>query len=177
VTLDTDSTLQTLSGERMRARKVLQPPAPGKEELPPILAFLAEAWQYFTGELHSGDRPNGAPIARHLERTFEALPEGLETIYAQSDSGFYCWEAVDGTRSAIANSSSRPARRRFCSTELKVAEGRFSRRPDADGQREFRYQPEGLASQRFIVNRDIGGFGGPMLTCAFISIILGACRR
>jgi len=29
---------------------------------------------------------------------FAALPEGVETIFARADSGFYCAEAVEGRR-------------------------------------------------------------------------------
>ena len=95
VTLDTDTTVHTLFGQQMGARKGYNPQHRGKKSYQPILTFLAETREYLMGELHNGDRPSGAQIARHLERTAAALPAGVETVYARADSGFYCREAVE----------------------------------------------------------------------------------
>src|SRR4029450_14032766 len=67
----------------------------GKKSYQPILTFLAETREYIAGELRNGDRPTGTQIARHLGNGFAALPEGVETMYARADSGFYCAEAVE----------------------------------------------------------------------------------
>src|SRR5260370_6650927 len=93
VTLDTDTTVHTLFGQQMGARKGYNPKHKGKKSYQPILTFLAETREYIAGELHNGDRPSGAQIARHLESVFAPLPEPVQTIYARADSGFYCWEA------------------------------------------------------------------------------------
>ena len=95
VTLDTDTTVHTLFGQQMGARKGYNPQHKGKKSYQPILAFLAETREYVMGELHNGDRPSGSQIARHLERAWAAFPPGVKTVFARADSGFYCWEAVE----------------------------------------------------------------------------------
>jgi hypothetical protein len=94
-TLDTDTTVHTLYGQQMGARKSYNPKNKGKKSYQPILTFLAETREYVAGELRNGDRPTGKQIARHLHSAFQALPDGVEKIFARADSGFYCWEAVD----------------------------------------------------------------------------------
>jgi Transposase DDE domain group 1 len=120
----------------------------------PILTFLAETREYLSGELHNGDRPTGAEIARHLKGVFAALPAQVERIFARADSGFYCWDAVaayeDGGVQFII--SARKTARLV--EELKAAAWKPSARTDADGQCEFRYQPEGWGkAYRFIALR------------------------
>src|SRR6266481_6387192 len=91
VTLDTDTTVQTVYGRQMGARKGYNPKHRGKKSYQPILTFLAETREYLGGELRKGDRPTGKQIATHLEGVFAALPETVERVYARADSGFYCW--------------------------------------------------------------------------------------
>ena len=95
VTLDTDTTVQTVYGRQMGARKGYNPQPRGKKSFQPILTFLAETREYISGELRKGERPTGKQIAAHLESVFAALPETVERCYARADSGFYCGEAVE----------------------------------------------------------------------------------
>src|SRR5450755_1803445 len=95
ITVDTDTTVHTLYGNQMGARKSYNPKNKGKKSYQPILTFIAETREYIWGELRNGDRPTGKQIARHLHSAFQALPDGVEKIFARADSGFYCWEAVD----------------------------------------------------------------------------------
>ena len=90
VTLDTDTTVHTLFGQQMGARKGYNPKHKGKKSYQPLLTFLGETREYVAGELHNGDRPSGKQIGRHLERVFASLPAGVETVFARADSGFYC---------------------------------------------------------------------------------------
>jgi hypothetical protein len=154
VTLDTDTTVHTLFGHQMGGRKSYNPKNKGKKSYQPILTFLAETREYISGELRNGDRPTGAQIARHLESVFAALPPQVKTIYARADAGFYCWEAVEayehqGVQFIIsAQKTSRLV------DELQAANWKRSPRTDADGQCEFRYQPEGWEkAYRFLALR------------------------
>jgi hypothetical protein len=154
VTLDTDTTVHTLFGQQMGARKGYNPQHKGKNSYQPMLTFLAETREYVMGELHNGDRPSGAQIARHLERAWAALPPGVETVYARADSGFYCREAVESyeKRGCQFIISARKTARLV--EALKAAEWKPSSRTDADGQCEFRYQPEGWGqAYRFVALR------------------------
>ena len=154
VTLDTDTTVHTLFGNQMGGRKSYNPKNKGKKSYQPILTFLAETREYVSGELRNGDRPTGAQIARHLESVFAALPPQVKTIYARADSGFYCGEAVEAyeKRGVQFIISARKTSRLV--DELKAADWKRSPRTDADGQCEFRYQPEGWGkAYRFIALR------------------------
>jgi len=154
VTLDTDTTVQTVYGRQMGARKGYNPQHRGKKSYQPILTFLAETREYVGGELRKGDRPTGKQIAAHLDSVCAGLPASVERIYARADSGFYCWEAVaayakHGCRFGI--SAQKTPR---LVAELKAARWTGSPRTDADGQCEFRYQPEGWErAYRFVALR------------------------
>jgi hypothetical protein len=154
VTLDTDTTVHTLFGNQMGGRKGYNPKNKGKKSYQPILTFLAETREYIGGELRNGDRPTGAQIVRHLQSVFAALPPQVQTIYARADSGFYCGEAVEAyqNRGVQFIVSARKTSRLV--EELKAADWKRSPRTDADGQCEFRYQPEGWGkAYRFIALR------------------------
>ena len=154
VTLDTDTTVHTLFGKQMGGRRSYNPKNKGKRSYQPILTFVAETREYVSGELRNGDRPTGAQIARHLDSVFATLPRQVQKTYARADSGFYCGEAVETyeRRGVHFIISARKTARLV--DELKAADWKQSPRTDADGQCEFRYQPEGWAkTYRFIALR------------------------
>lgn len=154
VTLDTDTTVHTVFGHQMGSRKGYNPKNKGKRSYQPILTFLAETREYLGGELRTGDRPTGRQIAGHLKSVITALPASIKTVYARADSGFYCWEAVvayqqHGCEFLIA--ARKTAR---LVEQLELARWTGSPRTDADGQCEFRYQPDGWDQPlRFIALR------------------------
>jgi hypothetical protein len=154
VTLDTDTTVHTLFGHQMGARKGYNPQHRGKKSYQPILTFLAETREYLMGELHNGDRPSGDQIARHLERVWAALPPGVEIVYARVDSGFYCWEAVESYEKHQVQFIISARKTARLVEALKAAEWKPSPRTDADGQCDFRYQPAGWGrAYRFVALR------------------------
>lgn len=156
ITLDTDTTVHTLFGHQMGGRKSYNPKNRGKKSYQPILTFLAETREYVAGELRNGDRPTGKQIARHLEGVFAAVPRSAETIYARADSGFYCNEAVEAYEKAGARFIISARKTSRLVDELKAATWTGSPQTDADGQCEFRYQPEGWSqAHRFIALRYI----------------------
>jgi hypothetical protein len=153
-TLDTDTTVHTLFGNQMGARKSYNPKNRGKKSYQPILTFLAETKEYVTGALRTGDRPSGKEIAAHLDSAYAALPATVKTVYARADSGFYCWEAVQAYEKRncrfilVARKTARLVE------ELKAADWKPSPRTDADGQCEFFYQPDGWGkAYRFLALR------------------------
>jgi hypothetical protein len=154
VTLDTDTTVHTLFGDQMGGRKSYNPKNRGKKSYQPILTFLAETREYIGGELRNGDRPSGVQIARHLESVFAAVPPVVKTIYGRADSGFYCWEAVEAYQSRNVQFIISARKTSRLVNELKAAVWQGSPRTDADGQCEFRYQPEGWGKAcRFLALR------------------------
>jgi len=154
VTLDTDTTVHTLFGHQMGGRKSYNPTNKGKKSYQPILTFLAETREYISGELRNGDRPTGVQIARHLESVFAALPPRVKTMYARADSGFYCAEAVEAYEQHQVHFIVSARKTSRLVEELKAADWKGSPRTDAEGQCEFRYQPEGWEkAYRFIALR------------------------
>src|SRR5206468_1574562 len=85
VTLDTDTTVHTLYGNQMGARKSYNPKNKGKKSYQPILTFIAETREYVAGALRNGDRPTGKQIARHIEEAVKALPRTVTRISARAD--------------------------------------------------------------------------------------------
>lgn len=154
VTLDTDTTVHTVYGRHMGARKGYNPKHRGKKSYEPILTFVAETREYLSGELRKGERPSGKQIAAHLENVFAALPPGVERCYARADSGMYSRETAEayekhGCRFVVAAQKTPRL-----VEELKAAHWTGSPRTDADGQCEFRYQPEGWGkAYRFVALR------------------------
>jgi hypothetical protein len=154
VTLDTDTTVHTLFGNQMGARKSYNPKNKGKKSYQPILTFLAETKEYVTGSLRTGDRPDGKQIAAHLDAAVAALPQTVKIVYARADSGFYCWDAVQAYEKrncrfiVVARKTARLV------DELKAAAWKSSPRTDADGQCGFLYQPDGWGkAYRFLALR------------------------
>ena len=138
----------------MGGRKSYNPKNRGKKSFQPILTFLAETREYISGELRNGDRPTGAQIARHLESVFAGLPPSVETIYARADSGFYCAEAVEAYKKASVQFIISARKTSRLVDELKAADWKRSPQTDADGQCEFRYQPDGWGEAcRFVALR------------------------
>jgi hypothetical protein len=151
---DTDTTVHTLFGNQLGARKSYNPKNKGKKSFQPILTFLAETKEYIAGELRHGDRPTGKQLAAHLQMVFAAVPTMVKTLLARADSGFYCWDAVQAYESVkcgfivVARKTARLVE------ELKAAEWQRSPHTDADGECEFRYQPEGWGkAYRFLALR------------------------
>jgi hypothetical protein len=151
VILDTDTTVQTVYGQQMGARKGYNPTHRGKKSYQPILTFVAETREYIAGELRPGDRPTGKEIRAHLKSVFASLPKSVKRRYGRADSGFYCKDAVEGYAEydcRFVISAQKTAR---LVEQLKAARWTGSPRTDADGQCEFRYQPDGWAkAYRFV---------------------------
>jgi hypothetical protein len=154
VTVDTDTTVHTLFGNQMGGRKGYNPKCKGKKSYQPILTFVAETREYAAGALRNGDRPDGKEIAAHFDSVAAALPPWVKTVFGRADAGFFCWAAVEAYEKKnwqfiiVARKSARLV------DELKAAEWKPSPRTDADGQCEFRYQPEGWGkAYRFLALR------------------------
>ena len=95
VTIDTDTSVHTLFGHQMGARKGYKPKNRGKKSYQPILSFIAETREIAAGELRTGYRPDGKEIAAHLDAVEKSLPKGVKRVYARADSGFYCRQAIE----------------------------------------------------------------------------------
>src|SRR5207249_11593082 len=85
VTLDTDTTVHTVYGKPMGARKSYNPKNKGKLSYQPILTLMAERGAYIVGDLHNGDRHSGEEIAGHIKKVIAALTPTFQTISRRVD--------------------------------------------------------------------------------------------
>src|SRR6516165_792389 len=141
VTLDTDTTVQTVYGRHMGARKGYNPKHRGKKSYQPILTFVAETREYISGELRKGVSVSGKQISAHLDSVFRALPQGVERRYGRADSGFYCLEAVQAYEQHDCRFVLAAQKSASLMAAVQSARWTGSPRTDADGQCEFRHQP------------------------------------
>ncbi len=154
VTLDTDTTVHTVYGKPMGARKSYNPKNKGKLSYQPILTFMAETREYIVGDLHNGDRHSGEEIAVHIKKVIAALPPTVKTIYGRADSGFYCWEAVEAYEAGHCQFIVCARKTDRLVEQLQKAEWKPSTKTDADEECEFIYQPQGWAkAYRFLALR------------------------
>ena len=154
VTLDTDTTVHTVYGKQMGARKGYNPKNKGKLSYQPILTFVAETREYLYGDLHSGDRHSGKEIAAHIQKAVDSLPAGVKKIYGRADSGFYCGEAIEAYESGQCEFIVCARKTDRLVEQLQKAEWKPSKKTDADEECEFFYQPEGWAkAYRFLALR------------------------
>ncbi len=153
-TLDTDTTVHTVYGKQMGARKSYNPKNKGKLSYQPILTFMAETREYIYGDLHNGDRHSGKEIAAHIQKVIASLPATVKTIYGRADSGFYCGEAVEAYEAGHCQFIVCARKTDRLVEELQKAEWKPSKQTDADEECEFTYQPQGWAKPyRFLALR------------------------
>ena len=154
VTLDTDTTVHTVYGKQMGARKSYNPKNKGKLSYQPILTFVAETREYIYGDLHNGDRHSGSEIAAHIQKVIDALPATVKKIYGRADSGFYCWEAVEAYEAGHCEFIVCARKTDRLVEQLQKAKWKPSKNTDADQECEFTYQPQGWAKPyRFLALR------------------------
>lgn len=94
ITIDTDTTVNTVYGKQMGAKKGYNPKNKGKRSYQPILSFIAQTGEFIGGKQRKGDRPTGEEVAKHLREVFESIPKRCKRIFARADAGFYCNEAI-----------------------------------------------------------------------------------
>jgi hypothetical protein len=153
-TLDTDTTVHTVYGKKMGARKGYNPKNKGKLSYQPILTFIAETREYIVGDLHNGDRHSGQEIAAHIKKAVAALPNTVKTIYGRADSGFYCGEAVEAYEAGGCEFIICARKTDRLVEQLQGAQWRPSQKTDADEECEFMYQPQGWGKPyRFLALR------------------------
>jgi len=94
ITIDTDTTVNTVYGEQMGSRKGYNPKNKGKRSYQPIYSFIAQTGEFVSGKQRRGDRPTGEEVAQHLGEVFETIPKRCKRVFARADAGFYCSKAV-----------------------------------------------------------------------------------
>jgi len=153
ITIDTDTTVNTVYGHQVGARKSYNPKNRGKRSYQPILSFIAETGEFIFGNQRNGDKPSGQEVAKHLEGVFTALPPGVTRVRTRQDAGFYSWEAVNvneahGAEYIIVAQKTTALQRKL--EEVAWRPDRHLRAEVAD----FLYEPQGWdGPRRFVAVR------------------------
>ena len=94
VHIDIDTTVETVYGDIEGAHKGHNPKHRGKKGLRPVLSFIAETREYFTGKLRQGATISGEEVSNFLKSFKPLLPKSVEKVIVRADSEFYCQDAV-----------------------------------------------------------------------------------
>jgi Transposase DDE domain group 1 len=96
--INIDTTVETIYGSQQGGRKGHNPKNRGKKGFRPVLCFIQETREYFTGKLRRGETIGGEEVAG-LIRTFKKyLPACVERVILRGDGEFISWEAVKAAR-------------------------------------------------------------------------------
>jgi hypothetical protein len=96
--INIDTTVETIYGSQQGGRKGHNPKNRGKKGFRPVLCFIQETREYFTGKLRRGETIGGEEMAG-LIRTFKKyLPACVERVILRGDGEFISWEAVKAAR-------------------------------------------------------------------------------
>ena len=94
--VDTDSTVNTVYGEQMGARKAYNRQQRGGKSLQPLLSFVAETGECVRGKQRKGSKASGEEMAERLTAALKSVPVTVKEIVARADAGFYAKEVVEG---------------------------------------------------------------------------------
>jgi hypothetical protein len=93
--IDIDTTVETIYGNQQGGRKGHNMQHRGKKGFRPVLCFISETREYFTGKLRRGETMGGQEIAA-LIRTFKRyLPGCVKEVILRGDGEFISWESVE----------------------------------------------------------------------------------
>lgn len=150
ITVDTDTTVNTVYGRQVGARKSYNPKNRGKRSYQPILSFIAETGEFIFGNQRNGDKPSGSEVAKHLEGVFAAIPPGVERVRTRQDAGFYCWEAVAANEEQGAEYIIVAQKTTALQRKLEEVRWRWDRHLGAEVA-DFLYEPHGWQGPRRFV--------------------------
>jgi hypothetical protein len=150
VTIDTDTTVNTVYGRQVGARKSYNPKNRGKRSYQPILSFIAETGEFIFGNQRNGDKPSGQEVAKHLEGVFAAIPPGVVRVRTRQDAGFYSWEAVAANEEHGAEYIIVAQKTTALQRKLEEVQWRGDRHLKAEVA-DFLYEPQGWGGPRRFV--------------------------
>jgi hypothetical protein len=95
VTINIDTTVQTVYGKIEGAKKGHNTKHRGKKGLRPILCFVAETREYLCGNERRGETVKNAEVVRYIRQFRKLLPECVKIIDVRGDGEFIGWEAIE----------------------------------------------------------------------------------
>ena len=93
--IDIDTTVETIYGDQQGGRIGHNTQHRGKKGFRPVLCFIEETREYFTGKLRCGETMGGDEVGS-LIRTFKKyLPGCVKEVILRGDGEFISWESVE----------------------------------------------------------------------------------
>jgi len=89
ITIDCDSTEQTVYGHQQGAAKGYNPKNKGKLSYHPLLCFVSEMKIVFNSWFRTGSAYTSNGIVEFMQQTLVALPQTINKIFFRADSGFF----------------------------------------------------------------------------------------
>lgn len=149
--VDIDTTVETIYGDQQGGRKGHNTKNRGKKGFRPVLCFISETREYFTGKLRRGETMGGEEVGA-LIRTFRKyLPGCVRDVVLRGDGEFISWYAVsaaieEGYRFIFGNKA--------CNPPFDPRKWYKVKRKDEVEYNECIYQPMGWdVACRFVVMR------------------------
>jgi hypothetical protein len=149
--INIDTTVETIYGKQQGGRKGHNTKNRGKEGLRPVLCFIEETREYFTGKLRAGKTIGGEEVAA-LIRTFRKyLPGCVKEVILRGDGEFISWDAV---KAAIEEGYNFIFGNKVCNPPFEASQWYKIRKKDTIEYNEIMYQPMGWDHAcRFVVMR------------------------
>lgn len=95
ITIDCDSTVQTVYGKQQGAAKGYNPDKKGANSYHPLIAFLSELKIVVNNRFRTGSAYTSNGIVSFIKQTADVLPQQIEDVFFRADSGFFSGELID----------------------------------------------------------------------------------
>jgi hypothetical protein len=143
ITIDTDTTINTVYGEQEKAFIRYNPKNPGKKSYMPVMSFIAETGECLCGYNRSGEKMKGKEVADYIRRFPVIIPKYNMKLRCRCDAGFYSWEAVEAFEEIKSEFIMVAQKTPRLQEKLQFSGLRWMDQKDTDGVADFMYQPIG----------------------------------
>jgi len=149
--INIDTTVETIYGKQQGGRKGHNSKNRGKEGLRPVLCFIEETREYFTGKLRAGKTIGGEEVAALIRSFRKYLPGCVKRVILRGDGEFISWDAV---KAAIEEGYNFIFGNKVCNPPFEASQWYKIRKKDTIEYNELMYQPMGWDHAcRFVVMR------------------------
>lgn len=95
ITIDCDSTVETVYGKQQGAAKGYNPDKKGAYSYHPLLAFVSELKIVVNNRFRTGSAYTSNGIISFIKQTAKILPKEVSKVFFRADSGFFSGELID----------------------------------------------------------------------------------
>lgn len=95
ITIDCDSTVETVYGKQQGAAKGYNPDKKGAYSYHPLLAFVSELKIVVNNRFRTGSAHTSNGIISFIKQTAKILPKEASKVFFRADSGFFSGELID----------------------------------------------------------------------------------